>query len=87
MTDEEFQAELDKALTWAEEYHRKLDAGEIEPLKVSDDEIKTWPFFEMSLTEPHPTSNFPVKLRMTKQFNVLWSPMEYSHDDKDKGTE
>ena len=77
MTEEEFQKDIEWAIKRAEELRRQLEAGEIElpSITLKKGELITWPLWEISLTRP-PFAN-PV---------TIMSPMEYSHDDKDKGT-
>lgn len=82
MTPEEFDAEIDKAIEYAQFLQREYAAGRL-PVPQVDAEIKTWPLVEMDIIPIHPGfTTYPTNLTTP----IMWSPMEYSHDDEDKGT-
>lgn len=89
MTEEEFQKDIEWAIKRAEELRRQLEAGEIElPLApTSENGIRVWPLIEWSIDPtPYGLIANPVNMYLGKSLTIF-SPMEYSHDDKDKGTE
>jgi hypothetical protein len=87
VTPDKFDKLVDQAIKDAAEYQRKIESGEL-PITPLEDEIKVWPLWEISLTHPYPGMNVePVRTLMNMRLQTFWSPMEYSHDDKDKGTE
>lgn len=82
MTPDEFDKMVDQAMADAAEYLRKIESGEL-PLTPTASEIKTWPLVEMDIIPIHQGfTTYPTNLTTP----IMWSPMEYSHDDEDKGT-
>ena len=85
MTPDEFDKMVDKAIETAKRYQEKLtemvESGELKGSNIAPEELKTWPLFEMSIEPVHPMIYRGIRLQ------PIFSPMEYSHDDKDKRTE